>query len=712
MLKTLPVANLIVDLSINVRLALDPATVAAYGECYDALPPVEVYELPDGRLVLVDGFHRDAARAQLGRKECQAEVVSGTWAEARERAIVANLHHGKPYTRAEKRKAVGEFLQLHPEWADNRIAQALGGVVSAPTVGRVRDEMIAAGELRPLERLVGGDGKERPRQYNQVAGEPSEPAEPRDEGVARPVDGAGPGHTLAPRYAGRAWAVYQQDIETWAAQYAGEPFHVFLGNLALPYPWSEDSAQRVAPFCELASWQAVVQHLYPGALVVVYAGANHGDMLSSLLRQAGLFLHPTIFALSADLRRDSSQELLGLLAGSADPVLSGSGKLNCERILIAQNPPSGHRATEIQTFGTGTFYIDGTRVAGAKGSGVWGSNQDSCQSGFNDSPDNAGYHSQQHPAGRQPSNLLLIHTPRCYPHGLRKVKAVSGGSISGHNAFGQGMGWNHHNNRPTSVQRYHDDEGQEMVTSWVCQTHCLSCGAEWTAAELCPCPVCGSEQVAWDCPVRRLDVQSGERPSGSWCRHLDSAHPFGHAAGVPYVRWQTVEEPAGGAARYYYNAGWQAEQTEVAHWAALSSEQRAGIACETGWHDACVCVVCGRSGTNYHISPSGRKQRCRYLVLPDSVPLETSQYLATLVLPPAIYEPRLLNWSGDAGSTAIAGVLAGYTHVATIEPDPLTAAVAQLRLRYWADALANGVGAGFHEPTEEVQSLLIGQHTR
>lgn len=47
--ETLTSSELVVDWALNVRLGLDEERVAAYCECYDHLPPVEVYRLPDRR---------------------------------------------------------------------------------------------------------------------------------------------------------------------------------------------------------------------------------------------------------------------------------------------------------------------------------------------------------------------------------------------------------------------------------------------------------------------------------------------------------------------------------------------------------------------------------------------------------------------------------------------------------------------------------------
>jgi ParB-like chromosome segregation protein Spo0J len=60
---------------------LDQELVARFALVLDDLPPVTVYRLPDG-LLLVDGYHRLAAARRLGRTTVRAEVVSGTKADA------------------------------------------------------------------------------------------------------------------------------------------------------------------------------------------------------------------------------------------------------------------------------------------------------------------------------------------------------------------------------------------------------------------------------------------------------------------------------------------------------------------------------------------------------------------------------------------------------------------------------------------------------
>jgi hypothetical protein len=80
-----------------------------------------------------------------------------------------------------------------------------------------------------------------------------------------------------------------------------------------------------------------------------------------------------------------------------------------EIIVVAMKPLEGTYAENAQKWGVAGLNIDGARIEGPKGSGVWGSSNKTCQDGrtFNGSPDGEEYRSQQNPQGRWPANLLL-----------------------------------------------------------------------------------------------------------------------------------------------------------------------------------------------------------------------------------------------------------------------------------------------------------------
>lgn len=87
-------------------------------------------------------------------------------------------------------------------------------------------------------------------------------------------------------------------------------------------------------------------------------------------------------------------------------------------------------------------------------------------------------HAEQNPAGRWPSNFILMHLPTCSLKGIRRVRGIGGGQTSGNNAFGQDTGWNTHNNRPTGIKRQLDDEGMETIPNWLCAAGCPAEGMD------------------------------------------------------------------------------------------------------------------------------------------------------------------------------------------------------------------------------------------
>jgi len=71
---------LTIDLSINPRFKIDERVVDEYAETpADEFPPIRVYKLSDGRLLLSDGFHRTAAARKRGDSALPADVRTGTY---------------------------------------------------------------------------------------------------------------------------------------------------------------------------------------------------------------------------------------------------------------------------------------------------------------------------------------------------------------------------------------------------------------------------------------------------------------------------------------------------------------------------------------------------------------------------------------------------------------------------------------------------------
>jgi ParB-like chromosome segregation protein Spo0J len=155
-IREVPLDDLVLDPNLNLRDRLDDFTVERYADSWDRLPPITVFEVED-RLLVADGFHRHAAAIMLGKRTISVNVLTGTTTEALDFVASANLFHGLPLTRAERRRAVEIKLKLHHDWSDRRMAQELS--VSRELVGSIRRRLIEANQIPNLPGRVGADGK-------------------------------------------------------------------------------------------------------------------------------------------------------------------------------------------------------------------------------------------------------------------------------------------------------------------------------------------------------------------------------------------------------------------------------------------------------------------------------------------------------------------------------------------------------------------------
>lgn len=104
-----------VDDTIQPRRRMSRDAVARYAQVYrndpEGLPPVKLGRLPSGELILVDGFHRVEAAKLAGIWRLRAETVATTEAEAPWLAVEANIKHGVPIPRTEKRAVFRRFVK-------------------------------------------------------------------------------------------------------------------------------------------------------------------------------------------------------------------------------------------------------------------------------------------------------------------------------------------------------------------------------------------------------------------------------------------------------------------------------------------------------------------------------------------------------------------------------------------------------------------------
>lgn len=155
------------SLGISPREALDTETIERYMLVFDNLPPLVLIKVEgeDGLLV-ADGLHRLRAAKRNKLEALSAEVRKGTVDECIEAAILANLQHGRVWTRREKRNCIDAWLKIHTDRADRWIGEDL--TVSTVTVQERRRELEAGVQIERLTKLQGRDGKWYPREQETL----------------------------------------------------------------------------------------------------------------------------------------------------------------------------------------------------------------------------------------------------------------------------------------------------------------------------------------------------------------------------------------------------------------------------------------------------------------------------------------------------------------------------------------------------------------
>lgn len=364
-----------------------------------------------------------------------------------------------------------------------------------------------------------------------------------------------------------------------------------------------------------------------------------------------------------------------------------------EFICVAQKPYQGSPVECITRTGAGALWIDGGRI----GTEQLNNGPATPRPGtFNES-----YHadySGQSVIGRWPANLLLCHDPCCEPIGTRRVRGGSGWSQSGSKASTNIAMSGPNYDRPAHPDSFADADGMETITAWRCVE---------------------------SCPVRRLGEQSGESESKAGMRGLQvSGAHGGLAQGTGQIKEgtnsQRGHDDSGTAARYFFQASYMYERLEAAdplfycakadraeREAGLDPRQIALLGMEEidagSRPDGSMFGFEGRSfrdgqwvnvkypestindGRQKSIdNPYQRGETARRNIHPTIKPLSLCRYLATLLLPPALYAPRrlLVPFCG-AASEYIGGILAGWEEIVGIEIEADYCRIGEARAAYW-----------------------------
>jgi hypothetical protein len=152
MSETVTIGDIVIDIQFQQRQEkFSHATVYRYADLMldgTEFPPITLYRLDDGRLILVDGFQRLHAAKHNESTEIQADILEGTERDAILYSAGANATHGLLTSKEDKRKAATLLIldEEWTEWSDRKIAMHVG--VSNKLVSSVRRELELGGDIK------------------------------------------------------------------------------------------------------------------------------------------------------------------------------------------------------------------------------------------------------------------------------------------------------------------------------------------------------------------------------------------------------------------------------------------------------------------------------------------------------------------------------------------------------------------------------------
>jgi site-specific DNA-methyltransferase (adenine-specific) len=212
---------------------------------------------------------------------------------------------------------------------------------------------------------------------------------------------------------------------------------------------------------------------------------------------------------------------------------------------------------------------------------------------------------------------------------------------------------------------------------------------------------CESDEHAADCPVAVLGAQSGELTSGA--RSGPNPNATKALADAYQGRWKHTggasEASTGTAARFFYQAKAAAWEREAG---LQGFAKRAQIAV---WGDGLNTATKIRTDDQRDNGVS-REQRAN--VHPTVKPIRLAEYLARLILPPVMDEPRrLLVPFAGSGSEMIGALLAGWDVVTGIEREAEYVDLARARVGWWAQFATYDEARAAYEQERKAKPVII-----
>lgn len=319
-----------------------------------------------------------------------------------------------------------------------------------------------------------------------------------------------------------------------------------------------------------------------------------------------------------------------------------------EPIVLARKPlEKGLSIAEnVLKWGTGAINIDASRISHNEEQKF--TNREQRKEGWN--MDNCGFDSINNhtasadPSGRFPSNVILTHHPECECLGLKKVKAVSGGtgeSSKGRLGVNGKYGKYALEEHGANAGGLGDENGEETIENWKCHD---------------------------DCPIKVLDEQSGISSSSDTQRTRNTLGSFG----MPNNATPEYSD-TGGASRFFYVAK------------ASKSERNFGL---EGFEEKTSGSLnfrnpesSGRSEDAPSIENMGGLTQKRTNFHPTVKPVKLMQYLVRMITPP---NGTVLDPFAGSGTTGVACKIDGFNFVG-LELSEEYAEIARARIKKFVE---------------------------
>jgi site-specific DNA-methyltransferase (adenine-specific) len=246
-------------------------------------------------------------------------------------------------------------------------------------------------------------------------------------------------------------------------------------------------------------WKEVFRVLKHGGHVVAFFGTRTYDWGVMAMRLGGFeirdciqWLYGSGFPKSHNISKAIDKQDVPTDQAKQWEGWGSALKPSNEPIVLARKPlEKGLSIAEnVLKWGTGAINIDGCRVKMSKNDyeEIDAKSSKNPTSNYNENPTKKygdfaeNIATKPNTQGRFPANLILTHHPECECKGMKKIKAIKGGSGGSVSMNEQGFGFKKIENG-ANAGGLGDENGEETIEDWTCHD---------------------------DCPIKIMDEQSGE----------------------------------------------------------------------------------------------------------------------------------------------------------------------------------------------------------